>query len=45
MELIQRQLVDQRALDVVQKKYIQTVAFGAPQPGICALSMPMSTQG
>ena len=26
-----------RALDVVQKKYIQTVAFGAPQPAICAL--------
>ncbi|HYH99843.1 tetratricopeptide repeat protein [Hyalangium sp.] len=26
-----------RALDVVQKKYIQTVAFGAPKPAICAL--------
>jgi TolA-binding protein len=26
-----------RALDVVQKKYIQTVAFGAPEPAICAL--------
>ncbi len=26
-----------RALDVVQKKYIQTVSFGAPQPAICAL--------
>jgi hypothetical protein len=26
-----------RALDVVQKKYIQTVAFGAPRPAICAL--------
>lgn len=26
-----------RALDVVKKKYIQTVAFGAPQPAICAL--------
>jgi TolA-binding protein len=26
-----------KALDVVQKKYIQTVAFGAPEPAICAL--------
>jgi TolA-binding protein len=26
-----------RALDVVQKKYIQTVSFGAPQAAICAL--------
>lgn len=26
-----------RALEVVQKKYIQTVSFGAPQPAICAL--------
>ncbi len=26
-----------RALDVVQKKYIQTVSFGAPEPAICAL--------
>jgi TolA-binding protein len=26
-----------RALEVVKKKYIQTVAFGAPQPAICAL--------
>ncbi len=30
-------LEKKRALDVVQKKYIQTVAFGAPQPAICAL--------
>jgi hypothetical protein len=26
-----------RALEVVKKKYIQTVNFGAPQPAICAL--------
>jgi len=26
-----------KALEVVQKKYIQTVSFGAPQPAICAL--------
>ncbi|RJS19328.1 hypothetical protein DRW03_23575 [Corallococcus sp. H22C18031201] len=26
-----------RALEVVQKKYVQTVAMGAPEPAICAL--------
>ncbi|RYZ41052.1 MAG: hypothetical protein EOO72_08170, partial [Myxococcaceae bacterium] len=26
-----------RALEVVQKKYVQTVALGAPEPAICAL--------
>ncbi|SEU07092.1 tetratricopeptide repeat protein [Stigmatella erecta] len=26
-----------RALDVVQKKYVQTVSFGAPESAICAL--------
>jgi TolA-binding protein len=26
-----------KALEVVKKKYIQTVAFGAPRPAICAL--------
>jgi TolA-binding protein len=30
-------LEKKRALDVVQKKYIQTVSYGAPEPAICAL--------